>query len=80
MKSLTIDLEALRAREQATSRQNADLNKELSEKEKIRAQQDLEFKSLQQRYEQLVNSTNELKKNPTEDTVVKTFAMILLVN
>jgi Rho-associated protein kinase 2 len=67
LKALTAELDSARAREQSTARQNAELNGELAEKEKARAQLDLEFKSLHVRYEQLVNNANEARRDVTDD-------------
>ena len=66
IKSLVAELDSVRTREQSTARQNADLNSELAEKEKARAQMDLEMKSLQAKYEHLVNA-NEAKRDVTDD-------------
>ena len=67
LKALTVELDSVRAREQSAARQNAEMNGELAEKEKARAQLDLELKSLHVRYEQLVNNANEARRDVTDD-------------
>lgn len=69
LKALAAELELVRIREQSTARQNAELNGEVAEKEKSRAQLELEFKSLHARYEQLVNNANEARRDATDDVV-----------
>ena len=61
------ELDSVRSREQSSARQNAELSGELAEKEKARAQMELELKSLQARYEQLVNNANEARRDVTDD-------------
>jgi chromosome segregation ATPase len=51
------------------ARKNAELNGELGEKEKARAQLELEVKSLQARYEQLVNNANDVRRDVTDDLI-----------
>jgi hypothetical protein len=63
-------LDEAHAREQSTALQNAELSGELAEKEKARAQMELELKSLHMRYKQLVNNASETRRDDLLNNVV----------